>query len=182
MTLPAVLFAGLPWACLVALVTGGCVESGIPGRADTPNTPAGAQAGMAQPMEGVQVRLVVPDTVASGRKVLMTLRLTNTTSAVRELYLRGREITFDIAITDSSGSEIWRLLGGDPIPAILQLRALKPGETIELTHEWDQRTRRGSEVPDGVYTARAEVLTDGSSSLISNEERLVISRDAPPSP
>ena len=120
-------------------------------------------------VDGVQVSMVVPDRVTSGNRVPLVIRLTNVSASPIELYLRGREITFDIVITDASGSEVWRLLQGDPIPAILQLRALAPGEALELTHEWDQQTRRGGQAAEGRYTVRAEVLTDGSGSLESDE-------------
>ena len=174
MTLPAELFSARRLASLLALVAGGCGDAGNPERADYSNTSAGARSGMPLPVEGVQVRLDVPDTVASGEMVPMTLRLTNTSAVVRELYLRGRDVAFDIVITDPTGDEVWRLLKGDPIPAILQLRTLKPGETLELRHEWHQRARGGDPVPDGAYTVRAEVLTDGSGSLVSNDAQLLI--------
>ena len=126
-------------------------------------------------VEGVQVSLVVPDTVRSGDKVPMAIRLTNTTTSPLELYLRGREITFDIVIRDLAGNEVWRLLQGDPILAILQLRALAPGETLELRHEWDQQTRLRGQAPEGTYTVRGDVVTDGSGSLVSDETGFVIS-------
>lgn len=129
---------------------------------------------MPLPAEGVDVRLVVPDTVAPGEPVPMTIRLTNTSPTVRELYLRGREPICDIVVTDTSGNTVWQLLQGDPIPAILQLRALSPGETLELTHEWNQRTRQGRQAPDGTYWVSAEVLTDGSALLLSNDARLIV--------
>lgn len=174
MTFPAVLLSGRRWAGLLALVAGGCGDAGVADCAGSPDTAVGDRGEMPLPVEGVLVRLVIPDAVAPGEMVPMTIRLTNTTSDARALYLRGREVTLDVAITDSAGNEVWRLLPGDPIPAIVQLRTLAAGDTIELRHEWNQVTRQGGRLPDGTYTVRAEVLTDGSASLISDGERLVI--------
>lgn len=175
MTLPAALLSGMG---VLVLAGGGCGEADIPSRADSSSIPAGDRAVMPLPMEGVHVKLVVPDTVAPGQLVPMTLRLTNPTDAARDLYLRGRDVTFDIVVRDSAGNEVWRRLPADPIPAILQLRTLGPGETLELRHDWNQVSRHGLRAPDGAYSVRAEVLTDGSSSLISNDARLVIRSSA----
>lgn len=102
------------------------------------------------------------------------IRVSNTTSAPLDLYLRGRDIAFDITITDSAGAELWRRLEGETVLAIIQIKTLGPGETLELSHEWDQRTKSGRPAAAGVYGIRGSVLTDGSSSLVSNEGSLVI--------
>ena len=122
------------------------------------------------------MRLAVPGAVAAGARVPISIRISNTTPSPVDLYLRGREITVDIVVTDSTGDEVWRRLEGEVIPAILQLKTLAGGEVLELTYEWDQTTRASERAAPGVYRIRAFVLTDGSSSLVSNEESLVIRR------
>ena len=129
---------------------------------------------MPGPVVGAKVNLVVPDTVARGVKVPITIRVANTTSAPLDLYLRGRDIAFDITITDPTGAEFWRRLEGETVLTILQVRSLRPGEVLELSDEWNQRARSGRPATAGVYTIRGEVLTDGTSSLVSNEVSLVI--------
>lgn len=124
---------------------------------------------MSRPAAGVTVNLVVPASVASGASVPITVRVRNTSAAPLDLYLRGRDITFDIVITDVEGRAIWRRLKGEPVPAILQLRTLKPGEVLEVTHQWDGRTTHGGRAPAGTYDVRATILTDGSSTLESDE-------------
>lgn len=133
-----------------------------------------ARAGVPFAQEGVVVAVEVPTSVAVGNPVPIKVRLSNTTSSPQDLYLRGREITFDIAVTDSAGDAVWRRLEGEVIQAIIQLRTLAPNETIELTHTWDQRSQRGERVPPGRYTLRANILTDGQTALASNEATLVI--------
>jgi hypothetical protein len=119
---------------------------------------------------------MVPRAVAAGDRVPISIRISNTAQTPVDLYLRGREITVDIVVTDSTGDEVWRRLEGEIIPAILQLKSLASGEVLELTYEWDQTSRRGERAPAGVYGIRASVLTDGSSSLVSNEASFLIRR------
>ena len=122
------------------------------------------------------MRLAVPRAVPAGDRVPINIRISNTAPAPVDLYLRGRDITVDIVVTDSTGDEVWRRLEGEIVPAILQLKTLASGEVLELTHEWNQTSRRGERVPVGVYGIRAFVLTDGSSSLVSNEAIFLITR------
>lgn len=162
MTLPAV------FSCAVltlVFLAGACSDRG--GRqqpdAQATHTEDGALAPTAQ--EGVAVSLELPRTVKAGAAVPMRLVLRNTTSAPLDLYLRGREATFDIAIADSTGDAVWRKLEGEVTQAILQVRTLAPGEVMELTHEWSQQSRRGEQVAPGRYTVRGSVLTDGQTTL-----------------
>ncbi len=71
-----------------------------------------------------------------GADVPITLRLTNTGDRSTELYLRGREVAFDIVVTDHAGVVVWRRLAGAVVPGILQVKVLGPGETLELEDAW----------------------------------------------
>lgn len=174
MALPAVLFSRVVQLGVLTLIPSGCETGGDSERVDSINRQVEAVAQVPDPVVGARVSLVVPDTVARGAKVPIMIRVSNTTSAPLDLYLRGRDITFDITITDSTGAEFWRRLEGETVLAIIQIKTLGPGETLELSHEWDQRTKGGRLAAAGVYGIRGSVLTDGSSSLVSNEARLVI--------
>ena len=174
MSLPAVLFFRAIQFGLLALVASGCETGRDSEKVDSINRPADAVAPVPDPVAGARVSLVVPDTVARGAKVPIVIRVSNTTSAPLDLYLRGRDIAFDITITDWAGAELWRRLEGETVLAIIQIKTLGPGETLELSDEWDQRTKSGSPAAAGVYGINGSVLTDGSSSLVSNEARLVI--------
>lgn len=174
MSLPAVLFFRAIQAGLLALLAPGCETGGDSERVDSIGLPVEAVAPVPDPVAGVRVSLVVPDTVARGAKVPIVIRVSNTTSAPLDLYLRGREIAFDITVTDSTRAEVWRRLEGETVLAIIQIRTLGPGETLELSHEWDQRIKDGRPASAGVYGVRGSALTDGASSLVSNESRLVI--------
>ena|SRR5688572_8716915 len=176
MSLPAVFFSRVVQPALLALIAFGCETGGDSEAVDSISRPVEAVTQMPDPVVGARVSLVVPDTVALGAKVPITIRVANTTSAPLDLYLRGRVIAFDITITDATGAELWRRLEGETVLAIVQIRTLGPGETLELSHEWDQRTRSGRPAAPGVYGIRGSVLTDGSSSLVSGEARLVITR------
>jgi hypothetical protein len=116
----------------------------------------------------------MPQTVNVGAPVPIRIRVRNETSSPMDLYLRGRDVTFDIAITDSTGDAVWRRLEGEPVQAILQLKTLAPGEVLELSHDWDQKSQRGNAVPVGRYSIRGSVLTDGRTALESPPAALEI--------
>lgn len=159
---------------LLPLLVAGCSGVGDSAPVDSFALAVEARAGVPFAQEGAVVSLVVPNSAVAGAVVPIKLRVTNETSAPLDLYLRGREITFDIAITDSTGDAVWRKLEGEVIPAILQLRTVGPGEVLELTHAWDQRSQRGNQVPPGRYTVRGSILTDGRSTLESEPGTLEI--------
>lgn len=171
MTLPTV------FSCAVLalpFLLAGCSERGDSAAVDTFATQVEARAGVPFAQEGAVVTLDVPGSVATGAVVPIRIRVRNSTSAPLDLYLRGRDITFDITVTDSAGDAVWRRLEGEVVQAILQLRTLAPGEALELTHDWDQRSQRGSQVPAGRYTIRGAVLTDGRTTLESPPATLEI--------
>lgn len=171
MTLPTVFScASLALPFLIA----GCSERADTAALDTFAAQVEARAGVPFAQEGAVVSLDVPGSVPAGATVPIKLRVRNATDAPLDLYLRGRDVTFDIAVSDSSGDAVWSRLGGEPVQAILQLRTLAPGETLELSHDWDQRSQRGALVTPGRYTVRGTVLTDGTTTLESPPAELEI--------
>ncbi len=104
----------------------------------------------------------------------VTLRVTNAGKKPYELYLRGRPIAFDIIVARSSGEIVWRRLEGQTIPAILQVRVLTPGESLELRDQWNQRTNGGELVGPGDYALRGALLTDAAQGMETGEVRLTI--------
>ena len=106
------------------------------------------------------LRLQVPDEIAAGTLVPITLHVANTGPHPLDLYLRGRTIAFDVEIATPDGTVVWRRLDGAVLPAILRLRTLAPGESFTLQAGWDQRARDGAPVAPGRYVARGRLLTD----------------------
>ncbi len=174
MTLPTVFSSS---GLLLLIAAAGCGEGGEPEPVDSPAAQAEARTGVPLAQEGATVTLVLPDSAAVGTVIPIELRVKNETSAPLDLYLRGREITFDVTIVDSSGDAVWRRLEGEVVPAILQLRTLAPGEVLRLTAAWDQRSRRGTQVPPGHYSVRGAVLTDGERTLESPSVPLEIGNE-----
>jgi hypothetical protein len=108
----------------------------------------------------IRFEIEVPPEVAAGQPVLITLRARNTGAKPIDLYLRGREIAFDITITSDNGEIAWRRLQGRTIPAILQVRNLGAGESLELSDTWDQQSSAGSPVGPGLYRIQGTFPTD----------------------
>jgi hypothetical protein len=124
--------------------------------------------------ESLRVRLDVPAEVHVGQPVPIVVRLENNGERPLDLYLRGRTIAFDIFITRTDGQIIWQRLKDEVIPAIVQLKVLRPGEVLELKDEWRQRGNRGAPVEPGRYSVRATVLTDGPAPLETTSASLRI--------
>ena len=162
MTLPAVFFRAAP---LLPLLLAACGDAGDTEPVDTFAAQVEARAGVPFAQEGAVVSLDVPDTAKAGSPVPIRIRVKNESAAPLDLYLRGRDVTFDITVADSTGDPVWRKLEGEVTQAILQLKTLAPGEVMELSHTWDQKSQRGSPVPPGSYTVRGSVLTDGRTTL-----------------
>jgi hypothetical protein len=155
----SIVFAGI-------FVTAAC--GGSDSRAPDSTDVLAEEQSVTDPVAGIDVSMEVPATVAAGENISMKLTVTNTTAAPIDLYLGGRDITFDIVVTDSSGSQVWQRLEDEVVQSILQLRTLAAGEKIEMSDEWNQRTRRGRPVGPGVYTVQGSVITDGTSLLVSD--------------
>jgi intracellular proteinase inhibitor BsuPI len=92
--------------------------------------------------------------------VPITLRAKNTGPKPIDLYLRGRQIAFDITVTSETGEIVWRRLEGMTVPAILQVRTLSPGESFELREVWDQQSNAARPAGPGLYTVEGTFPTD----------------------
>ncbi len=66
----------------------------------------------------------------------MTLRLRNTSKRPVEAHFLGRTIVFDIVVAREDGAIAWRRLEKGVGPSILQIRTLKPGETMQWQDSW----------------------------------------------
>jgi intracellular proteinase inhibitor BsuPI len=108
----------------------------------------------------VRFEIEVPPQVPAGQPVPITLRARNTGAKPVDLYLRGREIAFDITVASDKGEVVWRRLAGKTVPAILQVRTLGPGESLELSDTWDQHTSRGMPAGPGGYLVEGEFPGD----------------------
>lgn len=89
----------------------------------------------------------------------ITLRAKNTGTEPVDLYLRGREIAFDITVTSETGEIVWRRLESRIVPAILQVRTLSPGESLELREVWDQLSNAALPAGPGLYKVEGTVPT-----------------------
>jgi hypothetical protein len=105
--------------------------------------------------------LEAPEQVQSGDSVPFVIRLRNSGAQAADLYLRGREIAFDVVLADSSGTEIWTRLHDQIVQAVIRIVQLEPGKSIELRHVWNQLDNSGRQVRSGDYVVRGLVLTDG---------------------
>ncbi len=122
----------------------------------------------------LRFEVVVPAAVPSGERVPIELRATNTGAVPLELYLRGREISFDVVIAREGGAVVWQRLRGQSIPMILRVETLAPGQTLALSDGWDQRTNDGQPVGPGRYAVRGLLPGDEPRPLESASAALVI--------
>lgn len=122
--------------------------------------PAGQMPTVQVPVDSPTVALEVPREMRVRAPVPMTLRVTNATNRTLNFYLRGRPIAFDLVVTRTAGTVVWRRLQGAVITMVLQVRTLAPGEMLEFRDSWRQTTNAGARVPPGDYLVTGRLLTD----------------------
>jgi hypothetical protein len=112
--------------------------------------------------DSLDLKIDVPAQVRLGESVLITLHVRNTSDRELTLYLRGRTITFDLVISTPDGTEIWRRLANEMVPAIIRIETLPPGGRLTLEDVWHQRSNESAPVTAGRYRVYGELLTDGA--------------------
>lgn len=115
--------------------------------------------------DSLRFELVSPTTVRAGAPVPVTLRFTNVADHPITVSVMGRRIAFDIVVRRADGVVVWRRLEGQTVPAILQIRTIAPGATLELRDLWRQHDRTGIPVAPGGYTLQGVVPTDAPQPL-----------------
>ena len=101
--------------------------------------------------DSLRFTIVAPAEVRSGQPVPVTLRLTNGTDHPLPAYFLGRAITFDIVIAKEDGTVVWRRLEGATVESILQVRTLRPHESLEFRETWKQTGNDGRRVEPATY-------------------------------
>jgi hypothetical protein len=122
----------------------------------------------------MDLAIALPSVARVGRPVTIGLRLLNAGDTAAEVVLQGRPPAFDIRITQADGRPVWRRLEGEVVTLVLQLRRLEPGESLALTHVWDQRNAEGAQVPPGEYVVTADLPADPPAVFRAGPVRLTI--------
>jgi len=112
--------------------------------------------------DSLSLELAVPSTGRQDDSVRFTLRIKNQRNEPLDLYLRGRESTLDVIVAQPGGAVVWHRMEGEIIPAIVHVRTLAAQELLEITASWNLRTKQGTPVAPGEYTARGLLLAEGS--------------------
>ena len=115
--------------------------------------------------DSMRLDIVLPDSVRVGDPVPVTLRLTNTGHKPLTVYLQGRPIAFDLTVHRLDGTVVWRRLEGEVISAILAVRQLEPGASLEFEEVWRQVSNSGETVPPGNYRVTGALPTDAPEPL-----------------
>ena len=91
------------------------------------------------PQAPLDFSIAAPKSVRAGQPAPIVLRITNVSDKPVEAHFLGRTIVFDIVVTTSDGTIVWRHLGEGAGQSILQIRTLVPGETMEWRDKWIPR-------------------------------------------
>ncbi|HEV8381859.1 MAG TPA: BsuPI-related putative proteinase inhibitor [Gemmatimonadales bacterium] len=78
----------------------------------------------------------MPTGARVGRRAPFTLQLRNASRGPVEAHFLGRTIVFDIVVARENGAIVWRRLEHGMGPSILQLRTLKPSESLQWHGTW----------------------------------------------
>ena len=119
----------------------------------------------------MRLELALPAEVPAGTPVPMVLRLHNDGPAA-DLVLQGRPVAFDLVVARPDGTVVWRRLAHAMIPAILALRRLGAGESVEWRDAWGQVDDQGDRVPPGEYLVTGRLPTEPGTHLTSPTVRL----------
>ena len=111
--------------------------------------------------QALRLELAIPHEVHLGGLVPIVLRVTNTGSHALDLYLRGREPTFDVIAASQDGKIVWRLLENTIVPAILSIERLEPNASLTLHASWELSGERDMPIPPGTYSLVGILFTDG---------------------
>jgi hypothetical protein len=110
--------------------------------------------------DSLEIKLTAPTTARVGDTVPITIEVRNVTMRTLELSLAGREIAFDIVVSREN-EIVWQRLAGQTVPAILQLKTLRSGESFELKDVWRVTTAPGQyRIVGKILTDAAPLLTD----------------------
>jgi uncharacterized protein (DUF58 family) len=120
---------------------------------------------LATAADSMRFEIVLPDSVRAGEPVPVTLRLTNTGPEPLTLYLQGRPTAFDLTIRRLDGAIVWRRLEGQVVSAILAVRQLEPGASLEFEEVWRQVSNTGEAIPPGDYRITGALPTDAPEPL-----------------
>jgi len=124
--------------------------------------------------DSMRFEIVVPDSVRAGDPVPVMLRLTNTGEGRLTVYLQGRPIAFDVTVRRLDGTIVWRRLEGEVVSAILAVRQLAPGATLDFAEVWRQVSNTGEAVPPGDYRVTGALPTDAPEPLQTSSALLRI--------
>jgi Intracellular proteinase inhibitor len=130
--------------------------------------------GMGSEVPALAFGLEVPAGVRVGTPVPLKVTLQNTSNRPIALTLGGRP-AHDFVVTTPDGQEVWRWSHGEAIQAILELKPLKPGETLQFTAAWGQRDNGGRPVPAGMYWVRGVLNLEPPERLETAPKSLSIS-------
>ena len=111
--------------------------------------------------EALRLELEIPNEVHVRGVVPILLRVTNTASHTLDLYLRGREPTFDVIASSQDGKIVWRLLENTIVPAILRIESLEPNASLTLHASWALSGESDTPIPPGTYSLVGVLFTDG---------------------
>ena len=124
--------------------------------------------------DSMRFEIVLPDSVRAGEPVPVTLRLTNTGREPLTVYLQGRPVAFDLTVRRLDGTIVWRRLEGEVVSAILAVRQLEPGASLEFEEVWRQVSNAGEAVPPGDYRVTGALPTDAPEPLETSAALLSI--------
>ena len=105
--------------------------------------------------DSLRVSIHAPTEVQVGDSVPIELRIANVTANTLSVNLQGREIVFDIVVSTTDGTPIWRRLQGQTTQSILRIETLAAGQILRLRDVW----RAGAE---GEFQVRGLVPTDAA--------------------
>ena len=111
--------------------------------------------------------------VSYGETLPLKLTLRNQGNETLHFYRGGRP-SHDFVVSSSGDTEVWHWLCAKFIALPLDRETLEPGESLELSGEWEQVDNRGNPVPAGEYLVRSVLFLEPPERLVTAPLRVEV--------
>ena len=111
--------------------------------------------------------------VSYGETLALKLTLRNLGDEILHFYRGGRP-SHDFVVSSSGDTEVWHWLCAKFIALPLGRETLEPGESLELSGEWEQVDNRGNPVPAGEYLVRGVLFLEPPERLVTAPLRVEV--------
>lgn len=123
--------------------------------------------------DGITLSVQAAPQVPYGETLSLNFFIQNKSEDTVRFFLGGRP-AYDFVVLKSDGTEVWHWLCAKVRQLPLDRKTLDPGESLELSGEWDQVDNQGHPVPAGRYAVRGVLFMEHPQRLVTSVRNLEV--------